>query len=82
VPFAGNGAFAPIEAHKQLWREVDDPAMHSGVVNAQAAFSHYFFKIAQAEIVPQIPAYTQQDHRLVKMASFEHTAPPKIIESA
>jgi hypothetical protein len=24
VPFAGNGAFAPIEALKQLWREVDD----------------------------------------------------------
>jgi hypothetical protein len=80
VPFAGNGAFAPIEALKQLWREVDNPAMHSGMVNAQAAFSHHFFEIAQAEIVSQIPAYTQQDHGLVEMAALEHDKLPCLSE--
>jgi hypothetical protein len=41
--------------------------------------SHHFFKIAQAQIVGKVPAYAQQDHRLVKLTALEHRNPPKII---
>jgi hypothetical protein len=81
MPLAGDTALAPIEALKQLWREVDNPAMHSGMVNAQTAFSHHFFEIAQAKIVSQIPAYTQQDHGLVEMATLEHNKLPWLSEA-
>jgi hypothetical protein len=53
VPFAGNGAFAPIEALEQLWREMDKPAMDKG--NGQRS-SRRFFEIARAEVVSQVPA--------------------------
>lgn len=51
MPLAGDGPLALVEALQQLRREADDPAMHGGVIDAQAAFSHHFFQIAQAEIV-------------------------------
>ena len=51
VPLACDGTLAPVEALQQLRREADDPAMHCGVIDAQAAFSHHLFQITQAEIV-------------------------------
>tara|TARA_R110000850_G_scaffold30853_1_gene85235 strand:+ start:1861 stop:2229 length:369 start_codon:yes stop_codon:yes gene_type:complete len=35
------------------------------------AFGHHLFEITQAEIVGEVPAYAQQDHRSVEMAAFE-----------
>jgi len=43
--------------------------MHGGVIDAQAALGHHLFQIAQAEIVGQVPANTQHDHRLIEMAA-------------
>ncbi|MER9338881.1 hypothetical protein NKJ06_34065 [Mesorhizobium sp. M0293] len=42
------------------------------MIDAQAAFGHHLFQIAQAEIVGQVPAHAQQDHRLVEMTALEH----------
>jgi len=39
------------------------------MIDAEATLGHYFFQIAQAEMVGQIPADTQQDHRTVEMTA-------------
>lgn len=39
------------------------------MVDADAALGHHLFQIAQAEIVGQVSAYAQQDHRTVKMTA-------------
>lgn len=36
------------------------------MVDVNAALGQHFFYIPQAEIVRQIPAYTQQDHQTVE----------------
>lgn len=77
MPLAGDGPLAPVEALQQLRREADNPAMHRGVIDAQAAFGHRLLKITQAEIVGQVPAYAQQDHRLVEMTTLEHNKLPR-----
>jgi hypothetical protein len=45
VPLAGHGALAPVEAIEQLRREVHDPTMHGGVIDAQAAFGHHLVSL-------------------------------------
>lgn len=69
MPLAGDGAFALVEAPQQQRREVDNPAMNCGMVDTNAALGQHFFQIAQAEIVSQVPANAQHDHRAVEMTA-------------
>lgn len=62
MPFAGDGALAPIEALQQQRREVNDPAVDRRMVDADAALRHHFLQVAQAQAVGQIPADAKQDH--------------------
>ena len=55
IPFAGHGALAKIEAFQQQWGISDNPTMDSGVIDADAALGHHFFKIAQAQAIGQVP---------------------------
>lgn len=57
VPSVCHRALSSIEPVKQLWTEMKDPAMHSGIVHCNAAFSPHFLQIAQAQIVSQIPSH-------------------------
>lgn len=75
VPPAGDGPFAPVEAVQQLQREADDPAMPDGVIDAWATLSHHLFQIARAESAGKVPAYAQQDHRLVEWRPLNMTNP-------
>src|SRR5690606_20448951 len=72
VPLARDGPLAAAEALQQLRREADDPAVHGGVIDAQATFGHHLFQITQAEIVGKVPAHAQQDHRAIEMTALEH----------
>ena len=49
MPFAGDGALAPIEALQQPRREMDDPAVDRRMVDADAALRHHFLQVAQAQ---------------------------------
>jgi acyl-CoA reductase-like NAD-dependent aldehyde dehydrogenase len=62
VPLASDGTLALVETLQQLRREVNDPAVHGRMIDAQAPFGHHLFEITQAEIVGEVPAYAQQDH--------------------
>lgn len=42
------------------------------MIDADAALDHHLFRIAQAEVVSQVPAYAQQDHRAIEMETFEY----------
>ena len=57
MPFAGDAAFAPVEALQQQRRIANDPTMDGRVTDSDTALSHHFFKIAQAQIVGKVPAY-------------------------
>ncbi|BCH35735.1 hypothetical protein MesoLjLc_76650 [Mesorhizobium sp. L-8-10] len=80
VPLAGDGALPAVEAFQQHWRKVNDPAVDRRMVDADTALRKHLFQIAQAEIVGQVPADTQQDHRPVEMATLEHENPPPVEE--
>ncbi|NRP89124.1 hypothetical protein GFPCMMHI_05049 [Ensifer adhaerens] len=41
---------------------MNDPAMKRGVIDVNSALGHNLFQITQAEIVSQIPTYTQQNY--------------------
>lgn len=56
-PSVCHRALSSIEPVKQLWTEMKDPAMHSGMLHCNATFSHHFLQIAQAQIVGQIPSH-------------------------
>jgi hypothetical protein len=47
------------------------------MINGDAMFRHHLLKIAQAQVVGQIPPDTQQDHRALEMTAFEQRAPPE-----
>mgnify|MGYP003674578617 CR=1 FL=1 len=78
VPLASDGTLALVETLQQQGREVNDPAVHSRMIDAHAAFGHHLFEITKAEIVSEVPAYAKQDDRLVEMAAFEHGKLPEI----
>lgn len=61
-PLASDRTFPPVEAFEQQRREMNDPPMDRGVVDVNSALGHNLFQITQAEIVSQIPTYTQQNY--------------------
>ena len=69
MSFAGHATLAPVKTFEQQRRELHDPAMDCGMVDVNAALGHHLLQISKAEIVSQIPAYAQQDHRTVKMTA-------------
>ena len=58
VPFPRDIAFSPIEAVKQLGAEMQNPAMHSGMIQRDAALGHLLLQIAQAQIISLISSHT------------------------
>lgn len=60
-----------IEAPLQLRRTVSDRAVDGRVIDADAAFSHHFLLIAEAQTSGRVPANTKQDHGLVEFAVLE-----------
>lgn len=68
MPFTGDGSLAMVEPFEQQRREAHDPAMDRGMVDVNTALGHHLFQVPKAEIVRQIPAHTQQDHRTIVMA--------------
>ena len=48
--------------------------MNGRVVNRDAALGHHLLKIAQAQIVSQVPPHAEQDHGSIKMPALEHAA--------
>jgi hypothetical protein len=54
--------------------------MDGRVIDRNASLDH-LLKIARTQIVGNIPAYTQRDHRLVELAVLEHPNSPKIFDS-
>jgi hypothetical protein len=46
--------------------------VNGGVIDGDAALGHHLLKVPQAEIVGQIPAHAEQDHRTIKMPALEH----------
>ena len=82
ITIASGAALVPIEGLQQPWREVDNTAILSGMINAQDRVSHHFSQIAQAQIVRQRSAYTLQNYGLVEMAILEHNWPPIAKQSA
>jgi hypothetical protein len=51
--------------------------MDGNMINGYAPFGHHLPKITEAEAVGKIPPHAKQDYRLIKMAAFEHHAPPE-----
>ena len=45
--------------------------MDRGVVNGDAALRHHLLEISQAQVIGQVPADAQQDHRAIEVAAFE-----------
>ena len=62
VPLAGDGSLAPVEPLQQFGRVAHNPAMHGRVIDGDASLGHDLLKIAQAQIVGQIPPDKVQDH--------------------
>jgi hypothetical protein len=54
--------------------------MDRRMIDADAAFGHYFLQVAQAQAIAQIPAHAQRDHRLLEMRTFEHCQSPRLPE--
>lgn len=69
IPLPSDRAFPLIEPLQQQWRETNDPTVDRGMIDVNAAFCHHLFQITQAQIVGQVPADAQQDHRTVEMAA-------------
>ncbi|GLS38923.1 hypothetical protein GCM10010869_45200 [Mesorhizobium tianshanense] len=59
MPPASDGSLALVEPLQQLQRKVHDPAMHGGMIDAQAAFGHLLLQVARAEIAGKVPAHAQ-----------------------
>lgn len=72
IPFACDWALPSMETLKQHGAEMQNPAVHRGMVQRDAALGHHFFQIAKAQIVSQVPSNTQKDDGLIEMAAFEH----------
>jgi hypothetical protein len=72
--------FAVVEALQQQGRIANGPTMDGRVIDRYTALGHHLLKIAQAQIVGKVPAYTEQNHRSVELAALEHRNPPKIID--
>lgn len=72
IPFACDWTLPSMETLKQHGAEMQNPAVHRGMVHRDAAPGHHFFQIAKAQIVSQVPSNTQKDDGLIEMAAFEH----------
>jgi hypothetical protein len=62
VPLASDRMFPTVEASKQQQCEMNDLRMDRGVVDVNSALGHHLFQITQAEIVSEVPSYTQQSY--------------------
>jgi hypothetical protein len=79
VPPPGDSSLALIEPLKQFGRVSHNPSVNGRVIDRDAALGHHLFQVPEAQIVGQIPADTQKDHRAVEIAAFEHQKPPELI---
>jgi hypothetical protein len=77
IPFAGDCSLAKVEALQQDQDTANGQLMDGRVINRDVVLSHSPLKFPRAQILSQIPADTQQDHRLIKMTAFEQYKPPK-----
>lgn len=57
MPFAVHATLAPVEAFQG--REGDRPAVGGRVIDRNAALGHHLLKIAQAQIVGEVPAQSR-----------------------
>ncbi len=73
LPFDLDAGFVhtPAPAHRTLvpakrlleqGHDLDDPAVHAGVIDLDAPFGHHFLKVEQTQRIRHIPAHTQQNH--------------------
>ena len=72
-PGLTGGRSKPIPAFDELRRVALHPMQDRSVGEGQAAFSHYLDKIAQAELVAQIPTHAEDDDFAVEMTPVEQT---------
>ena len=72
VPFPADASFAKIEALEQFRRVADDPSVNGRMIDRNAALGHHLLQVPQAQIVSQVPADAEQDHRPIKMPALEH----------
>jgi hypothetical protein len=71
MALSGDPTLSTVEALEQQRREMHDPAVDRRMVEADATPRRHLFQVAQAEIVSQVPANGQEDHRPIEMAPFE-----------
>jgi hypothetical protein len=76
VPPISDRSLAAIEPLQQLGRLANNPAMHRRMVNGDTALGHHLLKIAQAQVVSQIPPHAEQDHGFVELPALEHCVSP------
>jgi hypothetical protein len=73
----------------ELWGISPDPAQDSRMGQIEAALSHHFDHIPEAEFVAQVTAYAQDDHLTIKVPPANNssrllsllTIPPRIPET-
>ena len=51
---------------------ITQPAIHSGVVNANTAFEHHLFNVTQAQRIGHVPPAKVIAEQLLAMAAFRH----------
>jgi hypothetical protein len=66
------GDTVALEPLQQFGRVAHNPAMHGRVVDRDPSLSHHLLQVPEAEIIGQIPADAEQDHRSIKMPALEH----------
>lgn len=72
VPFTRDLSLPPVEELKQFGTEMQNPAIHSRVIDSNTALSHHFLQITQAQIVSKVPSHTQKNNGFIEMTAFEH----------
>src|SRR5260370_26350310 len=50
------------ETSFQQRHQLDDPAMHRRMIDANVALSHHFLQITKTQRVANVPSHTQQNH--------------------
>jgi hypothetical protein len=76
APFARHWTVASIKLHQQERSIMHSPTVHSCIVDRDAALGHHILQVPQAEIVCQVPANAEQNHRSIEMPALEHCVLP------
>jgi hypothetical protein len=62
TPALADGELVAAKRFLQYRQQLDGPAVHGRMIDRNAALSHHFFEVSQAQRVGHVPTHASQDH--------------------